>query len=141
MNVLAVGSTDLRWKQRFERFSKALAQLDDACRLTNYTNLESAGLLRTFMLTFELGWKTLRDFLFYEGLYLESPRQVIRQGFVSDILYETDCEIFLNALEDQNLRQLMYDGQAALDAETSIKHEYQPMLSRLRSKLLCKFEQ
>ena len=93
------------------------------------------------MLTFELGWKTLRDFLFYEGLYLESPRQVIRQGFVSDILNETDCEIFLNALEDQNLRQLMYDGQAALDAETSIKHEYQPMLSRLRSKLLCKFEQ
>lgn len=141
MNVLAVGSTDLRWKQRFERFSKALAQLDDACRLTIYTNLESAGLLRTFMLTFELGWKTLRDFLFYEGLYLESPRQVIRQGFASDILNETDCEIFLNALEDQNLRQLMYDGQAALDAETSIKHEYQPMLSRLRSKLLCKFEQ
>lgn len=141
MNVLAVGSTDLRWKQRFERFSKALAQLDDACRLTIYTNLECAGLLRTFMLTFELGWKTLRDFLFYEGLYLESPRQVIRQGFASDILNETDCEIFLNALEDQNLRQLMYDGQVALDAETSIKHEYQPMLSRLRSKLLCKFEQ
>lgn len=126
-------SDETRWKQRLESFFRALDRLDSACSQTTYTDLELAGLVQTFMFTFELGWKVLKDLLFYQGRDLNTPREVIRESFASNYLNENDCEIFLNALEDRNLLSHIYDENIATEAELAIKHRYHPMLKRLSS--------
>ena len=60
-------SSEARWHQRFENFENAILQLENACKKDNYSNLELAGLVRTFMFTYELSWKVLKDLLYYQG--------------------------------------------------------------------------
>jgi len=79
---------EMRWRQRLDNFSNALAQLSAACNQPGYSDLERSGLVQTFEFTFELAWKTLKDLLFYEGYDVSTPRAVIRQGFAADYLDE-----------------------------------------------------
>jgi hypothetical protein len=59
-----------RWMQRFENLEKANKNLTAACALNQYSELELAGLIKSFEMAFELAWKTLKDLLFYEGYEL-----------------------------------------------------------------------
>jgi nucleotidyltransferase substrate binding protein (TIGR01987 family) len=63
---------DIRWVQRYSNFKKALEQLDKAFSLSKkrkLSELEKSGVIQTFEYTFELAWKTLKDFLEYKGNY------------------------------------------------------------------------
>ena len=120
-----------RWRQRMESFSAALARLDEACQQTSYTKLERAGLVQTFVFSYELGWKVLRDLLLYEGFDSNSPRDVIRQGFEAGYLDEDDCETFLDAVGRRNLLTHTYRDETAREAEALINNRYHPMLRRL----------
>ena len=102
---------------------------------SSYTNLERAGLVQTFMFTFELGCKVMKDLLFYEGYDLDSPRAVIRQGFQASYLGEEDCEVLIAALERRNTLSHVYRKEIALEAETLIKARYCPVLRRLHAAL------
>jgi hypothetical protein len=62
--------SDIRWIQRFENYIKAFSQLEEAILLANkrpLSNLEEQGLIQAFEYTHELAWKTLKDFLNYQG--------------------------------------------------------------------------
>ena len=120
-----------RWRQRLENFGSALARLDDACKQDLYTDLERAGLVLTFVFSYELGWKVLKDLLFYEGYELNSPREVIRKSFQLGYIDEDDCETFLYAVGDRNQLTHTYDESSTQNAEALIKSRYHPMLSRL----------
>ena len=118
-----------------ESFSAALARLDEACQQASYTNLERAGLMQTFVFSYELGWKVLRDLLLYDGYDPNSPRDVIRQSFEAGYLDENDCETFLDAVGRRNLLAHTYRDEAAREAEALIKNRYHPMLRRLHRAL------
>ena len=131
-------SDEVRWRQRLENFRKALAQLEAACVLDEYSDLERAGLVQTFEFSFELGWKTLKDLLFYEGYDEKTPRDVLRRAFETGALSEEDAETGLDALDKRNLLSHTYDEDTAEEAVRLIKDQYAPMLCRLRDKLLEK---
>jgi len=120
-----------RWKQRFETFGTALAQLTNACDRERYDYLELAGLIKTFEFSFELSWKVLKDLLFYEGHDAKTPRAVIRKSFEADYIDESDCETLLDALDKRNLLSHVYLLDVAEAAETLIKERYHPVLLRL----------
>jgi hypothetical protein len=58
---------EIRRRQRLESFRRTQAQLERACDKREYSEFERAGLVKIFEFTLELGWKTLKDLLFYEG--------------------------------------------------------------------------
>lgn len=124
-----------RWQQRLNNFGSALAQLDKACEQDSYTDLERAGLVQTFVFSYELGWKVLKDLLHYEGQDSNSPREAIRKSFESGYISEDDCETFLDALDRRNLLTHTYSDTLARSAESLIKLRYHPMLCRLWQKL------
>ena len=131
-----VSNTDeQRWKQRLENFGRVLSRLDDACNMDSYSDLERVGLIQTFMFTYEVAWKTLRDLLFIEGYDGRSPRDAIRQGFEAEHLDEDDCETFLDALENRNMMSHAYQEKETRRAEALIKEQYHPMLRRLHRTL------
>ena len=131
-------TADARWRQRMDNFAAALARLDEACAQPSYTNLERAGLVQTFVFSYELGWKVLRDLLLHEGYDPNSPRDVIRQGFEAEYLDEDDCETFLDAVGRRNLLTHTYRDETAREAEALIKTRYHPMLRRLHQALAVK---
>ena len=134
-----MSSTDeTRWKQRLASFGLALAQLNEACAQESYSNLERAGLVKTFEFCFELSWNVLKDLLFYEGYEEKVPRSAIRRSFEVDYIDEQDCELLLEALEKRNILSHAYRESAALEAEALIKDRYHPVLVRLHATLIAK---
>jgi hypothetical protein len=72
---------DVRWKQRLDIFKKALAQLSEFLAQESLNKFEVQGLIQCFEYTFELGWKTIKDYLEQEGLDVKTPRSAIQTAF------------------------------------------------------------
>ncbi|MEA1923084.1 MAG: nucleotidyltransferase substrate binding protein [Pseudomonadota bacterium] len=126
---------EIRWQQRLENFSKAMAQLEAACNKESLSDLERAGLVQMFEFSFELAWKSLKDLLFYEGYDAKSPRATIRTSFEQEYISEDDCEIFLDALDKRNILSHTYHEEKALEAESLIRKHYFPLLRRVYNTL------
>lgn len=77
---------EIRWQQRFQNYQASLRALRRACAQVEFTELERAGLIQLFEVTFELGWKTLEDLLEYDGFDLKSPREVLKQAFSNGLV-------------------------------------------------------
>jgi hypothetical protein len=62
---------DIRWKQRFNNYCKALQTLTEAVELSNIrplSKLEQQGLIQGFEFTHELSWNVLKDYLDCKGI-------------------------------------------------------------------------
>ncbi|WP_418697888.1 nucleotidyltransferase substrate binding protein [Bacteroides sp.] len=108
--MIETNNQDIRWKQRFQNYEKAFKRLTRAIEVVKATpddDLLQSGLVQTYEYTFELAWKTLKDYLESEGFLLRSPRETIRQGFQSG--YITNAEDWLQALTDYDLTVHIYD--------------------------------
>lgn len=127
--------SEQRWQQRLDSFEKALIQLTNACKYESYSDLELAGLIKTFELSFGLSWNVLKDLLFYEGYEVKSPRKIIRKSFEIDYIDESECEILLEALDKRNLWSHAYLSDIAEEALFLINERFYPVLQRLYQRL------
>ena len=85
-------------------------------------DLLQSGLVQTYEYTFELAWKTLKDYLTLEGFEVRSPRETIRQGFQSR--YIMNGEDWLQALADRNLTTHIYDDEIIIQVLNDIFERY-----------------
>lgn len=74
-------SRDTRWHQRFENLERAFRLLQEAAGRQSLSDLEAEGMVQRFEYTFELAWKTLKDFLELQGFSVAYPREVIKTAF------------------------------------------------------------
>ncbi|WP_455621853.1 nucleotidyltransferase substrate binding protein [Parabacteroides sp.] len=123
---------DIRWKQRFRNFDKAFHRLDEAMRILpldpdNF--LLQAGIIQIYEFTFELAWKTLKDYLDSEGFTTPSPKATLRQAFQSG--YIQDGDLWLKALNDRNLTSHTYDDVIAMEVVRDIQGHYFYLLKDL----------
>ncbi len=128
---------DLRWRQRFENLKRAISFLKKSVEQGSYNELERAGLTQSFEFTFELSWKTLKDYLSESGYVLRSPRDTIKQGFQNEMI--TEGHIWMEMLEERNRLTHTYNEEQALDAVKTIRERYFPALLQL-FKTLEKFK-
>jgi nucleotidyltransferase substrate binding protein (TIGR01987 family) len=128
-------SDEIRWQQRLSNFEKAMSRLETACEEDDYSDLERAGLVKTFEFSFELAWKTLKDLLYYEGYDEKTPRAVLRRAFAVGYLDESEAETALDALDKRNLLSHTYSEDTAEEAVELITEQYAPMLQGLFRRL------
>jgi nucleotidyltransferase substrate binding protein (TIGR01987 family) len=117
---------DVRWVQRFRNLEKAEAFLEQATKQKTYTKLEAAGLVQSFEFTFELTWKTLKDYLTYQNFDVRSPRETIKQAFQSG--YLEDGHLWMRMLEQRNLLTHTYNEEQAVAATRLIIDSYFPAI-------------
>ncbi len=130
---------DIRWHQRFENLGKALDRFREALRGTAHepaNHLYQIALIGTFQFTFELSWKTMKDYLVYNGVEVSLPREVIKQAFHHQLIF--DGQVWIDMLEDRNLMAHVYQEKAAIDAGKSIRERYAPAIEQTYSDLLKK---
>lgn len=120
-----ISSQDIRWKQRFQNYEKAFKRLSRVIEVVKSApddDLLQSGLVQTYEYTFELAWKTLKDYLTLEGFEVRSPRETIRQGFQSG--YIMNGEDWLQALADRNLTTYIYDDEIIARVLSGIFERY-----------------
>jgi nucleotidyltransferase substrate binding protein (TIGR01987 family) len=130
---------DIRWKQRFENLEKALSRLEEALKgvaQAPQNHLYQIALIGTFQFTFELSWKTMKDYLIYNGVQVSLPREVIKQAFHHQLV--KDGQVWIDMLEHRNLMAHVYQEQAALQAVDYISTRYAPAIQQLYKDLLKK---
>lgn len=124
---------DIRWIQRFSNYKKAVAQLTEFIEKGELNKFEVQGLIQCFEYTFELAWKTMKDYLENEGFEVKSPRGTIQTAFQIELI--TDGHVWIDALNKRNLMAHTYDESTANEAEELIRHEYYPVIKKLLEKL------
>ena len=129
---------DIRWKQRFSNFSRALSLLREAMEedLSSLKQLEKEGIIQRFEYTFELAWKVLKDKMEFDGIVLDqiSPKAVVRQAFAAK--YINDPDTWLKMIGDRNLMSHTYDFVKFEAVIQSIADAYLPMLDEWYFSLL-----
>ena len=123
---------DIRWQQR-------LSNLASACRLLTevdqYDELSTPAIIREgfvqrFEITFDLAWKTLKDYLDYQGIPVQpTPRAVVKEAFAVGVI--KDGEQFIQMLGTRNVMSHRYDEEAFNETFRLIKHGYARTLSVL----------
>lgn len=124
---------DVRWKQRFSNYKKAATQLTEFIEKDQLNKFEVQGLIQCFEYTFELAWKTIKDYLELEGFEVKSPRNTIQIAFQTQLI--TDGHVWIDALQKRNLMAHTYDEEVAKEAEKLIKQKYYPAIKELLHKL------
>lgn len=118
--------SDIRWKQRFQNFERAFLLLSEALQnpLVELSDLEKEGIVQRFEYTFELAWKTVKDYLIFNGIVFDqvTPRHVLKQAFASKII--EDGQIWMDMLEHRNLMSHTYDRGICEKAVEAIAERY-----------------
>jgi nucleotidyltransferase substrate binding protein (TIGR01987 family) len=125
-------SLDVRWKQRFANFERALALLAEASSdIAGLTMLEKEGVIQRFEYTLELAWKTLKDYLEAGGLVIApvTPRQVVKEAFAAKVL--ADGQVWIDMIDSRNLLSHTYDSGVFEAAAAAISARYLPALKAL----------
>ena len=100
--------------KKYENFKSNLHILENAGKEDLSNEFIKSGIIDKFSIQFELAWKSMKDFLKYEGVSeakTGSPRDIIKAaykyyGFI-------DEEKWLGMLSDRNDTAHIYDGGAA----------------------------
>ena len=118
-------SEDIRWKQRFQNFDRAFVLLREAfADQRELSMLEKEGVIQRFEYTYELAWKTLKDYHEASGVIITpvTPRQVIKEAFAAKII--TDGQVWINMLDNRNLLSHTYDFSVFEQAVKAIAEHY-----------------
>ena len=125
---------EVRWKQRFQNFSRAYNLLNSVLEendIDDLSNLEQEGVIQRFEYTYELAWKTLKDYLEYNGANIAeiTARNVFKEAYSSKII--KNSEIFIDMMLSRNLLSHTYDFNKFRDILIKVKKDYLPVLSDL----------
>jgi len=119
----------VRWKQRFNNLKKAFGQLEKGKNIIEPSDIEIQGIIQSFEFTFELSWKTMKDFLESQGVDCNYPREVLKMAFHHNIV--TAGETWLEMLSKRNLLAHTYDEKIAQSAYDLITKEYFEVIKSL----------
>lgn len=85
-------TTDVRWKQRFEHFDRALVLLREGLdrQIDTMSALEKEGMVKRFKYVLELAWKTIKDYLEFSDTRIvpATSRQVVKEAFAFEGVHE-----------------------------------------------------
>ena len=75
----------------------------------NLSELEKEGTVHRFEFTVELAWKTMKDYLEYNGVVFEqsTPKNVVKRAFASKII--SDGQLWIDMLDCRNRLSHAYD--------------------------------
>ncbi|RYG29026.1 MAG: nucleotidyltransferase [Chitinophagaceae bacterium] len=129
---------DVRWKQRFQNFSRAVKLLQEVAELdiAKLSLLEKEGIIQRFEFSVELAWKTLKDKMESDGIILDriSPKMVLKEAYKAK--YIQDIEVWLKMINDRNLLSHTYDFETFEAVIPDIQKLYVPAVSDLYVSLI-----
>ncbi len=132
-----MSNQDIRWRQRFSNFNKALAQLEKAVKLSekrSLTELEQQGIIQSFEYTHELAWNTMKDYFEYQGdSSIKGLRDATRAAFKVDIISNGDH--WMDMIRSRNKTSHTYNKETADEIYEAIVGAYYHAFKKFQAKM------
>ena len=128
-------SENISWKQRFNNFEKSfnlLKSVFEEREINELSLLEQEGVIQRFKYTYELAWKTLKDYLEYNGSLNNidiSPRNIFKEAYSAKIIKSQDD--FIDMMLSRNLLSHTYDFIKFKEIIIKIENHYLKILNEL----------
>ena len=114
---------DVRWKQRFSNYKRALDRLQEFIDHGELSRLEEQGLIKAFEYTFELAWNTIKDFYESQGeTGLQGSRDAIRLAFKRGLIQQGD--LWMAMIQSRIQTSHTYNEGTAHEVVTAIRDSY-----------------
>ena len=119
-------TTDIRWQQRLQNYSRALKQLTEAVELIelrDLSNIEKQGFVKAFEFTHELAWNVMKDFAIYQGEQrIMGSRDATRHAFKNELIVEG--QQWMDMIVARNKAVHTYDEKTVMDVINNVKTVY-----------------
>jgi nucleotidyltransferase substrate binding protein (TIGR01987 family) len=122
-----------RFDERKKDYNSALLRLEEALEVEQ-NEIVIDGVLHRFEFTFELAWKTIKDYMEYMGISegVGSPRENIKLAFKQEII--SDGELWIEIMLARNSLSHLYDEEESRKIYENIKNKYIYAFKELREK-------
>ena len=119
-----------RFEERKQDLINATNRLKEALN-EEESELMIDAVLHRYEFTFELAWKTLKDYLEYLGVAINtgSPREVIKESFAHELI--SDGEVWIKMMLARNSLSHLYDEETSREVYEEIKNEYIYQIEKL----------
>ncbi len=126
---------DVRWKQRFVNYQKALAQLQKFIDKKELNELEEQGIIQAFEFTHELAWQVMKDYFEYQGnTSITGSRDAVRESFQKGLI--SNGEVWMEMIKSRNQSSHTYNEAVVKEIKTKIITQYFSLFNEFKNKLL-----
>ena len=134
---------DIRWKQRFSNYLKALGQLTQAVELAeerDLSDLEQQGLIQSFEYTHELAWNVMKDYARYQGnAGVAGSRDATREAFQLNLI--EDGTSWMEMITSRNKTTHTYNEEVAEEIARNIIETYYALFMEFKSTMQKKMDE
>lgn len=125
---------DIRWKQRFENYLKALGQLQKFIAKGNLNELEEQGLIQAFEFTHEVAWNVMKDYFEYQGnTTITGSRDATREAFQKGLIQ--DGAQWMEMIKSRNQSTHTYNESTANEIRDRILNYYYDLFVSFKEKM------
>ncbi|MDR2542637.1 MAG: nucleotidyltransferase substrate binding protein [Treponema sp.] len=128
---------DVRWKQRFQNYKKALDIMTNAIKLAasrELSDLEKQGVIQGFEFTFELAWNVMKNYLEEQGINdIIGSKNAIRHAYKNNLI--EDGEIWMEMIKSRNTSSHTYDEETAEKLLHEIINNYYDRFLKFEKKM------
>jgi nucleotidyltransferase substrate binding protein (TIGR01987 family) len=125
---------DIRWRQRFENYRKAVRQLTRFIEKGELNEFEEQGLIQSFEYTYELAWNTLKDLFEQQGeSNILGSRDAFQLAFKRGLI--ENGELWMDMVKNRSLTSHTYNEAIAAAIAASIRNAYFKEFVQLQSRL------
>jgi len=133
---------DIRWVQRFEKYSKALASLTADVELATeraLNDIEKRGLIQAFEYTYELSWLTIRDFYRSIGnTSIQGSKDAFRIAFNRGLILD---ENLIKTVRSRQMTSHSYNEETANEIYREVVEKYHAAFKELEESLMKEKQQ
>ena len=125
---------DIRWKQRFYNYQKAVSQLTKFIEKSELNELEEQGIIKTFEYTYELAWNVLKDYYEEQGeVAIQGSRDALRLAFKRGLI--TDGDNWMKMIKSRIASVHTYNLEVAQQINQDIHDIYFQLFIELKEKM------
>ena len=120
--------------QKCENFCRAVVRLSEALAeyaVTPGSTVIRDGVIQRFEFTFELAWKSLREYMEDQGAAMDAvfSKQVFKAAYAAGLIH--DEQVWLDMLASRNVTSHVYDDTQAAQVVSAIRDRYISPLTEL----------
>ena len=125
---------DIRWKQRFYNYQKALVQLTKFIERGELSELEEQGIIKAFEYSYELAWNVIKDYYEEQGeVSIQGSRDALRLAFQRGLI--TDGDNWMNMIKSRIASVHTYNLEVAQQINQDIHDIYFQLFIELKEKM------
>lgn len=124
--------TEIKHKTHFDNYIKAIENLAEVLQIQSPSPFEIESAIKRFEMAFELGWKSIQDFLKTKGINAIGPKGALQEALANGII--ADDQSWNDMQKSRNLSVHVYEEKQAVMIYAQLGR-YLSLMQSLRDRL------